>query len=555
MITKIYKYMYTGMIGCAMGASLISCSQDKDLGPQVAEAVVINSLETNVGNTLVLAHGLQKQIVTTMHPDNVTYPVLNWRSVDETVATVSSDGLVSGVGLGKTSIIVTQDPAITSLATIAVTVKPVATAIQLQETALYQRTSKQMTVKVTPADGYDVFEWSSSDTSIATVDENGVVKASDTNYGTATITATAESGAKASVDITVGEGTINHNFAKGMGAWLFEQNSSAAVQEGGFTTITMSQSGTNWRGDFGPAVGNNRKPVTLNVGTYRYLAIKMTRPGAYQRNANKPGGTIVLDTSKGRYQQKQGNGNNRYSILGYEQHEEDCPMDQAAMTTVLSVGILCDDNLMINWAISYFKNEDSLFAEVGNVRNAVPFIHQDPDSDEELGQCEESGRDQGHATLCVSLMGAFCQMALNVGEDLFAYDDYRALKMAEYVGKYNLIKDESWNKSTNTSSSDLTESDFVVVREQMPYTAYTNPSWSNPEISAASDKSRGAKRPCWEVFYGYAKANGKQAIYSRKWTEQMRQLNSYGCDGGAGDYGPNSGGFDQLGYGTLMYAR
>lgn len=229
--------------------------------------------------------------------------------------------------------------------------------------------------------------------------------------------------------------------------------------------------------------------------------------------------------------------------------------DLAAMTTVLSVGILCDDNLMINWAISYFKNEDGLFAEVGNVRNAVPFIHQDPDSDEELGQCEESGRDQGHATLCVSLMGAFCQMALNVGEDLFAYDDYRALKMAEYVGKYNLIKDESWNKSTNTSSSDLTESDFVVVREQMPYTAYTNPSWSNPEISAASDKSRGAKRPCWEVFYGYAKANGKQAIYSRKWTEQMRQLNSYGCDGGAGDYGPNSGGFDQLGYGTLMYAR
>ena len=417
MITKIYKYMYTGMIGCAMGASLISCSQDKDLGPQVAEAVVINSLETNVGNTLVLAHGLQKQIVTTMHPDNVTYPVLNWRSVDETVATVSSDGLVSGVGLGKTSIIVTQDPAITSLATIAVTVKPVATAIQLQETALYQRTSKQMTVKVTPADGYDVFEWSSSDTSIATVDENGVVKASDTNYGTvtitarstdgsnlvtsasievkrivpvtgvqltapgydlsigtegqidcallpsdatadllewtssdseivkvspagivtgvgygtATITATAESGAKASVDITVGEGTVNHNFATGMGAWIFEQNSSAAVQEGGFTTITMSQSGTNWRGDFGPAVGNNRKPVTLNVGTYRYLAIKMTRPGAYQRNANKPGGTIVLDTSKGRYQQKQGNGNNRYSILGYEQHEEDCPMDQAAI--------------------------------------------------------------------------------------------------------------------------------------------------------------------------------------------------------------------------------
>lgn len=35
----------------------------------------------------------------------------------------------------------------------------------------------------------------------------------------------------------------------------------------------------------------------------------------------------------------------------------------------------------------------------------------------------------------------------------------------------------------------------------------------------------------------------------------MRTFNSYGCDGGAGDYGPNSGGFDQLGYGTLMFAK
>lgn len=26
-------------------------------------------------------------------------------------------------------------------------------------------------------------------------------------------------------------------------------------------------------------------------------------------------------------------------------------------------------------------------------------------------------------------------------------------------------------------------------------------------------------------------------------------------DGGQGDYGPNSGGYDQLGYGTLMFAR
>lgn len=28
---------------------------------------------------------------------------------------------------------------------------------------------------------------------------------------------------------------------------------------------------------------------------------------------------------------------------------------------------------------------------------------------------------------------------------------------------------------------------------------------------------------------------------------------SGGAEGGGGDYGPNSGGYDQLGYGTLLY--
>lgn len=79
--------------------------------------------------------------------------------------------------------------------------------------------------------------------------------------------------------------------------------------------------------------------------------------------------------------------------------------DLAQMTSILSIGILCDDNVLINQAIVYFKNEEGRYKEAGNIKNAVPFLHQDPDSDEILGQCEESGRDQGHATLCVSLMG------------------------------------------------------------------------------------------------------------------------------------------------------
>lgn len=223
--------------------------------------------------------------------------------------------------------------------------------------------------------------------------------------------------------------------------------------------------------------------------------------------------------------------------------------DLANLTAVLSIGILCDDEALINYATDYFKNQ---VTEVGCIYNAVPYTHKDTDTDELLGQCQESGRDQGHATLCVSLLGVFCQMAYNIGEDIFAYDNYRALCMAEYVGKYNMISDVSYTKSTNISADALTASDFAYDGNLFPYTSYTNPSYTNSNIS---DSQRGTKRPCWELFYGYATAHHVNAIYCQKWCEQMRKYNSYGCDGGSGDYGSNSGGFDQLGCGTLMFAQ
>ena len=54
-------------------------------------------------------------------------------------------------------------------------------------------------------------------------------------------------------------------------------------------------------------------------------------------------------------------------------------------------------------------------------------------------------------------------------------------------------------------------------------------------------------RPGWELIYNYY-VNRKviSAPYSRLYAEKVRP------EGGGGDYGPNSGGYDQLGYGTLM---
>ena len=226
--------------------------------------------------------------------------------------------------------------------------------------------------------------------------------------------------------------------------------------------------------------------------------------------------------------------------------------DLANMTAILSIGILNDDNFLINEAIQYFKYGIGS----GNIVNGVPFVHQDPDSEELLGQCQESGRDQGHATLCVSLMGVFCQMAKNIGEDLFAYDNYRALSMCEYIAKYNYGTTE-----TGSASASWNLSNFKYDGSSLPYTTYENceggvwPSMSYEEHKNGNE-TRGSVRPAWELFYRYALDNNRPARYAKEWVELMRQNASRGnSDGGAGDYGPNSGGYDQLGFGTLMFAK
>lgn len=99
------------------------------------------------------------------------------------------------------------------------------------------------------------------------------------------------------------------------------------------------------------------------------------------------------------------------------------------------------------------------------------------------------------------------------------------MNRAEYVAKYNLGYD-------------------------VPYTTYTN---SDVTQTVISSSSRGNIRPMWELLYNHY---GVLKRLNVTYTKQYRDLvvnNGSGAEGGGGDYGPNSGGYDQLGFGTLMY--
>lgn len=188
--------------------------------------------------------------------------------------------------------------------------------------------------------------------------------------------------------------------------------------------------------------------------------------------------------------------------------------DVANMATVLAIGVLTDDRAKFDEAVDYFKSGSG----TGQIDRLVTQVYP---GDPALGQGQESGRDQGHMTLVVSLIGAFCKIALDQGEDLFAYQDNKVLALAEYTAKYNLGQD-------------------------VPWTTYKN--CEGQEMTAISATGRGTERPSWELLYNhYVKVKGLQAPFTQQFAEQLRP------EGGGGQYGTNSGGFDQLGFGTLAF--
>ena len=186
--------------------------------------------------------------------------------------------------------------------------------------------------------------------------------------------------------------------------------------------------------------------------------------------------------------------------------------DLANTASMLAIGVFTDRRDIYQGALGYYLHG----AGNGSLDHLVWKLY-----DGGLGQWQESGRDQGHTLLGIGLAGSICQMAWSQGDDLFGAEDNRLLKGAEYVAKYNLGDD-------------------------VPYTTYTNSDVTQKVISPGG---RGGARPIWELVYNhYVVLKKLKAPYVEQYAAKVRP------EGGGGDYGPNSGGYDQLGYGTLTFS-
>lgn len=170
----------------------------------VAKSISATNVSLNK-TELTLKKGETATLVASIMPENFT-DTISWRSTDTKVATVTDAGLVKGVAVGTAKIKVTVGGA-SALCTVNV-IQPV-TSISLNKTSLtmdalntYQLTA---TAYPTTAVSRDI-AWSSSDSSIASVDEKGLVTAH--KKGTATIKATAKDGSNISNSCKV---TVSNN--------------------------------------------------------------------------------------------------------------------------------------------------------------------------------------------------------------------------------------------------------------------------------------------------------------------------------------------------------
>ena len=154
------------------------------------KVIPVSSVSLNK-SSLSLVEGESSTLTASINPSDATDQTITWSSSNTAVATVNG-GKVTAIKEGTSTITASCGG---KSATCAVTVKkkviPV-TSVSLNKTTvkLKQNETVQLTATVNPTDATDkTLKWSSSNTVIATVTNNGLVKA--LREGTATITATA----------------------------------------------------------------------------------------------------------------------------------------------------------------------------------------------------------------------------------------------------------------------------------------------------------------------------------------------------------------------------
>jgi hypothetical protein len=183
--------------------------------------------------------------------------------------------------------------------------------------------------------------------------------------------------------------------------------------------------------------------------------------------------------------------------------------DMASLAGAMAMGIFCDKPELYRLAYDcYAGNNRGKLRNFGNgsIVHGVYYMHPG-----HFGQWEESGRDQGHSTLGMSLGGDLLEMAWNQGDDLYGLYNNRFLAAAEYVARSNLL-DENGKPYA------------------MPYAREHNPTQPHPAPWTQVNQGFQHGRNAWEpIFNHYVNRMGLAAPNVARmveWCEPNQWTNS-----------------------------
>lgn len=201
--------------------------------------------------------------------------------------------------------------------------------------------------------------------------------------------------------------------------------------------------------------------------------------------------------------------------------------DLGAMACMAAIGVVADRRDIYNEAISYYTNymapSGNSGSGCGQAYNLLVYLHPGY-----MGEMQESGRDQGHATLDPILLSVLCEIAWNQGDDMYGFNSNACLAISEYECKYN-----QWH--------------------DVPFkTYYCGGQWpgnADQVFLGMGDGGRGMYRAGYEMIWNhYENRRGLSAPYTKATALGGRP------EGGGYDFGVSaSGAYDQVGFTTLTH--
>lgn len=209
----------------------------------MTEDVFLSSLTLNLSDAHLKASETLALAVT-VGPDEATNKKVDWKSDDETVASVSADGVVTAHKVGQTSIHAIANDGGGAKVTCTITVdSTMVSSITLSQEnlAIRKNHTAQLSAIVSPTDATNAsFIWSSTNEDVAKVSEDGVISA--IAPGDAVIKATSQDGSQVEascqvkvlpvlkgdsndddeINIVDAVNTVNYIFNKVTGTFAFE---------------------------------------------------------------------------------------------------------------------------------------------------------------------------------------------------------------------------------------------------------------------------------------------------------------------------------------------